>query len=122
MGDGVLAIFPVSKNQSEAAVNALFAAQCAQNQTTDQIHFGIGLHIGNVHYGNVGSETRLDFTVLGTAVNTTARIEALCSETRRTVLMSQDFADLSQHPTESIGRFPLKGLTEPIEVFAPRSE
>ena len=51
---------------------------------------GLGIHFGEVLYGNIGSKSRIDFTVLGQAVNTAARIEGLCSRFDRPILFSQD--------------------------------
>ncbi|WP_127115622.1 adenylate/guanylate cyclase domain-containing protein [Shimia sediminis] len=120
MGDGVLAVFPVaSTDRAEAARNAAAAAQAALARQTPDIQFGIGLHIGNVLYGNTGSERRLDFTVLGSAVNLAARIEALCGETGQALLMSGEMAGLLQERPQSIGSFDLKGLPGPTEIFAP---
>lgn len=119
MGDGVLAVFPVSSDRASAARNALKAAEEALSHQTPEIQFGIGLHIGNVLYGNTGSERRLDFTVMGAAVNLAARIEALCSETEHALLMSSDMADLVAGATHPIGTFDLKGLPGPTSVFAP---
>ena len=119
MGDGVLAVFPATEDRANAAQNAVSTAKHALTQQTDDIQFGIGLHIGNVLYGNTGSERRLDFTVLGSAVNLAARIEALCALTGHPLLMSQDLAALQPSPTSSIGTFDLKGLPGQTEVFAP---
>ena len=118
MGDGVLAVFPVASDPSDAAQNALKAAQQALSQQTPDIQFGIGLHIGNVLYGNTGSERRLDFTVMGAAVNLAARIEALCSQAGHALLMSSDVAEMVTETPKTIGTFDLKGLSGQTEVFA----
>src|SRR5246500_5420579 len=86
MGDGLLAIFPLS--QPSACANLLHAvtearqAMVALNERNNDIgrapmNYGIGIHVGDVMYGNIGSRTRLDFTVIGPAVNMASRLEAL---------------------------------------------
>jgi len=130
IGDAALAIFPVENNDSAAAATrALTAAQAANkavaemNQKRGQggfppIRHGIALHIGDVQYGNIGANRRLDFTVIGPAVNKASRVESLCKETGRDLLLSSDFA---AHITgaEQIGEFQLKGITQPEKIFAP---
>ena len=81
---------------------------------------GVGVHVGDVMYGNIGSRTRLDFTVIGPAVNIASRLESLTKEVKRPVLLSKAFVDMAgcQRDMESLGSFPLKGLGEPVDVFA----
>jgi hypothetical protein len=73
----------------------------------------VGLHIGEVFYGNIGSDGRLDFTVVGPAVNEVARIAAMCRSVERNVLLSQTFADamarLERGRLVSVGRYALRG-------------
>src|SRR3546814_14526212 len=86
-------------------------AEAAQ-RTTD---FYLALHLGRVYFGNIGSADRLDFTVIGPAVNEVSRIMALCSSVRRPLLMSARFADTvagsadeagaARLPLASVGRF-----------------
>jgi adenylate cyclase len=123
MGDGVLAIFPSDKGLHAATERALAAAlEARQNWTTHpnaaDMDFGVGLHFGEVLYGNVGSERRLDFTVLGQAVNTAARIEALCGSLKEPILFSSDFAGSVRRKTRLISRETLKGLPEPQDIYA----
>lgn len=118
LGDGVLAIFPSGDGRQAACRNALNAAREAiAAELPDSLEFGIGLHFGRVLYGNVGSNSRLDFTVLGQAVNIAARIEALCSETGKRILYSSAVAAEISAPQVSLGQFPLKGLTDPIGIY-----
>jgi len=106
IGDAVLAIFPLADDGAARtgqaltvqAHNALAAAQSALARgkgETDQgcpaIDFGIALHVGEVTYGNVGGHDRLDFTVIGPAVNLATRIERLCKTSGSRVLVSSEF-------------------------------
>ncbi len=77
----------------------------------------MALHVGEVFYGNVGAARRLDFTVIGPAVNLASRIETLCDELGRSLLMSGTFARCCEAATVPLGRFALKGIAEPQEVF-----
>ena len=80
----------------------------------------LALHAGEVTYGNIGTADRLDFTVIGPAVNQAARLEKLCKELGRSILISQSFAQAAQAVREqllSVGRHPLRGVREAQEVF-----
>ena len=117
IGDGFLAIFPSEGGEEgdAAACNRALAAarqalQTAEDRRTELLlHFGIGLHFGDVHYGNIGSPTRLDFTVMGQAVNIASRIEGLCSRFGRDLLFSREFAEQIEVPAMQIGQEVLKG-------------
>jgi adenylate cyclase len=131
IGDSVLGIFPiVDDNTAAVCVRALEAAGNAReslaafNATRIEageasIGYGIALHVGDVMYGNIGGESRLDFTVIGPAVNLAARIEGLCRDLGRPVLLSADFVAASGVPAQHLGAHPLKGLSEPQQVYAP---
>jgi len=84
-----------------------------------EIHFGLALHLGEVYYGNIGAEDRLDFTVIGPAVNQASRLEKYGSELGRSVVTSASFAAASAEPLESLGFHKLRGIAEPQEIFAP---
>ena len=129
MGDGLLAIFPLS--QPTACANLLQAvaearqAMVALNEKNNEIgrapmNYGIGIHVGDVMYGNIGSHTRLDFTVIGPAVNMASRLEALTKQLGKTVLLSRAFADLvkSDFDLERVGEYQVRGFSDPIELFA----
>lgn len=120
IGDGYLATFPSSEGKKEDALacrRALSAAQDALKNATERraelpLRFGLGLHFGDVHYGNIGSQTRLDFTVMGQAVNTASRIESLCSRFEQELLFSSEFAERLDVETTIVGEELLKGDEE----------
>jgi len=81
----------------------------------------IALHVGELLYGNVGAPNRLDFTVVGPAVNAISRLEPLCQSLSSPIVMSEDFA---RHggaglQVKSLGHHSLRGLSAPMEIFAP---
>eukprot|EP00527_Entomoneis_sp_CCMP2396_P003016 CAMPEP_0198154924 /NCGR_PEP_ID=MMETSP1443-20131203/68861_1 /TAXON_ID=186043 /ORGANISM="Entomoneis sp., Strain CCMP2396" /LENGTH=469 /DNA_ID=CAMNT_0043821641 /DNA_START=5 /DNA_END=1414 /DNA_ORIENTATION=+ len=80
---------------------------------------GVGLHYGDVSYGNVGAPGRLDFTVIGTSVNLASRVESQCSKLRAHVLASSTFVDLdnAQHLWTSKGKHELKGVSKAVELY-----
>jgi adenylate cyclase len=131
IGDGTLAIFTAAAAQ-EACRSAIAAhgvlqervAELNQRRAHDNLpttHVYLGLHIGEVFYGNIGSDERLDFTVVGPAVNEVARIAAMCRSAERNVLLSQSFADavarLERGRLVSVGRYALRGVERPQELF-----
>ena len=132
IGDASLAVFPIADGgQSRRAVcaRAIDAARDARargraaNERRSgaglaPFSFGVGLHLGRVLYGNIGTANRLEFSVIGSAANETARIEALCKTTQRDVVLSQQVvAELGEH-CPSLGNFELRGVARPVEVFA----
>jgi adenylate cyclase len=131
IGDGTLAIFTAAAAE-EACRSAIAAhnvlrerlAQLDQRRVSDSqptTDVYVGLHIGEVFYGNIGSDERLDFTVVGPAVNEVARIAAMCRSVERNVLLSQAFADamarLERGRLVSVGRYALRGVERPQELF-----
>jgi adenylate cyclase len=130
IGDAMLAIFPIGADTAATCRAALTAAERAQDALTEEnrrraglemprIEYGLALHVGDVLYGNIGSDTRLDFTVIGPAVNLTARIESMCRQLGRPLLLSSDFVGAGAIAAESLGAFPLKGVAAEQEIFAP---
>ena len=130
MGDGVLAIFPADDDEdfAPASLRALDAAKAALGRLAainrkraardePELRTGIGLHLGEVIYGNVGAADRLDFTVIGPAVNLASRIEGLTKRLSRPLLTSRAFAEVCPQPLVSLGLHPVRGLYHPEEVF-----
>jgi adenylate cyclase len=131
MGDGTLAIFK-SEDLAQACRSALRAEADLRNkidslnvrrqeQSQPVTSIYLGLHIGDVFYGNIGSRERLDFTVIGPAVNEVARIASMCSSVDRHVLLSSGFVETLPHEERSrfvsVGRYALRGSNRPQELF-----
>jgi adenylate cyclase len=131
VGDGVLAIFePDGRSEREAVRAALAAGEetLRRIDTTNNnraavgqelIAIGIGLHLGEVIYGNVGAADRLDYTAIGPAVNLVCRLEGLTKRMGRPLLVSESFAEAHGGRLLSLGFQPVRGLSEPQEIFAP---
>ena len=132
MGDGLLAAFAVrpagradvcaaaldAATEALALIEALNARRRAAGQRTAGLD--LSLHIGTVQYGNVGTAQRLDFTVIGPAVNEASRIEKLCEPLGHSLLMSQSFAEAAtscRSRLVSVGRHRLRGVREETELF-----
>jgi adenylate cyclase len=129
IGDGVLAIF-TAEDRTHACHAALSAAKLAQQRVavTNERRFAegvpttdayLGLHVGEMFYGNVGSKERLDFTVIGPAVNEVSRIAAMCRSAEQPVLLSAAFVSALKDKTRfvSVGRYALRGVGRPQELF-----
>jgi adenylate cyclase len=133
MGDGVLAIFhqEPGSNAKDACDAALAAATEALAEIADRngrhppgapvLQAGIALHYGTVSYGNIGSGDRLDFTVIGPDVNLTSRIERLCRELDRHLILSEAFAEALSRPMWELGSFELRGFSRMQRLFEPPS-
>jgi adenylate cyclase len=129
IGDGILAIFTAEDrvHACNAALHATIAAQQGVAELNKHrtakgkplTYMYLGLHVGNVFYGNVGSRERLDFTVLGPAVNEASRIAAMCRSVDQPVLMSSAFASVEgiKRRLVSVGRYALRGVAHPQELF-----
>lgn len=137
IGDAVLAIFPIdakARDRHAACARAYAAAQEAYRRISEtnagrakrampQLAFGLGLHVGDVMFGNIGTPGRLSFSVIGPSVNQVARLEALTKELGRPIVASRAFVECCAGVGwESIGRHRVQGIAEPIEVFAPKRE
>lgn len=131
IGDAMLVVFPIDakRDRAQACRHALDAAEDAlsglatmnhmrRRHGQPEINFGVGLHVGQVLYGNVGAPSRLDFTVMGPAVNRTARLESLTKEAETSLLVSGDFAALLDRGAEHVGDFKVKGIAEPVAAFS----
>jgi len=131
IGDAVLAIFPTIEGGDKAAAEKALAAaresgirMAAVNEERrgngeSRLACGLALHVGTLTYGNIGVPQRLQFTVVGPAANEVSRIETLTKTLDRPVLASAAFARLVDEPWEDLGSHVLKGIPNPIEVFAP---
>jgi len=129
IGDGTLAIF-TAEDRTHACSAALSAAIAARRSIAELkrrrtaeakpvTDMYLGLHVGEVFYGNVGSRERLDFTVTGPAVNEASRIAAMCRSVDQPILMSAAFADVGdiRRRLVSVGRYALRGVQHPQELF-----
>ena len=132
-GDGVLANFPLVPGRThvgccEAARDAARDARAATDALNERradrheapLRFGLGLHIGDVLYGNIGSANRLDFTATGQAVNLAARLGALTGELGHETLVSTEFAAACPDDVVPLGPQPLRGFKREIELYALR--
>ena len=81
------------------------------------LHYGIGLHVGDVTYGNIGTPQRLQFTVIGSAANEASRIEGMTKDLGEPVLVSSRFAELYPGALRSRGSHALKGVAGTHELF-----
>ena len=119
MGDGFLAVFLTEgRDEADAVDAALVAAAQIQHTLPAGVELDVAVHIGDVHYGNIGAADRLDFTVIGSAVNEVARLEGLCSVLGRAVLVSGAAASrIGGRGLVSLGLHALRGLGGTREVF-----
>lgn len=133
IGDAVMAIFPIGKGAytpEEACRAALAASRDAEirlakvnaNRLADgqpELAMGLGLHVGDVMFGNIGTPERVEFSVIGPAANEVCRLEGLTKEVGRTVLVSRAFADHLDIAWESLGKHAFRGVAETRELLAP---
>ncbi len=131
VGDAVLAIFPIHEgheNEEKACATALLAARDAvnrmaalnkirENKNQDALGFGIGLHVGDVMYGNIGVPERVEFSVVGPAANEAARIETMTKTLNHQVIFSDHFTSALNENWQSLGKHELRGVGAPIEIF-----
>ena len=130
IGDALLAIFPVDdlfgtdtaacKAALAAAVDAETEIGSVNAERSEPLRFGIGLHLGDVIYGNIGTAQRLQFTVVGSAVNQVARLESLTKQLSQPVLASAAFTENVPAEWKQLGEFRLRGIGTETTVYAPR--
>ena len=123
IGDAALAIFPVGADAGRACRTAVAAAreamarmQAANAGRSRALDFGIGLHLGDVLYGNIGTPTRIEFTVIGAAANEAARIESFCKVLGVPLVLSYPVAE-HVPDCRSLGAHRLRGVAAPLELF-----
>lgn len=133
MGDGFLAIFPSGESpagRKEACRTAHVAAVTAVQRMNEvnrtragdkqgEIGYGMGLHIGNVMFGNVGLEDRLSFSVFGRAVNEASRLEALTKAHNVPIIASEEFRGRCEGTWDHLGSESLKGIGHVMSIFSP---
>jgi adenylate cyclase len=130
IADGVLAIFQAGDDDAEDAARLAWAASLEALERVAALNVagtapsrfavGIGLHFGDVGYGNVGSGERQDYTVIGSDVNIASRVAGMCGSLVRPLVFSGAFAELVENGlVVEIGRFPLKGVRGETPIFAP---
>ena len=131
IGDAMLAIFPLEddaacKRAFDAALDAVRGMHSLNLRRRErgeaEVGFGLVLHTGHVMWGNIGAASRLDFTVVGPAVNVAARLDDLTKELRRELLLSGEFASLCETAKARlvrVGSYALRGVEEEVEVYAP---
>ncbi|MGI9390865.1 MAG: adenylate/guanylate cyclase domain-containing protein [Boseongicola sp.] len=133
VGDGFLAVFPCERHKAPSQIAARTAMSAARQaiariaemneirvrEGQDEIGFGIGLHVGNVMFGNVGLRDRLTFSAFGSAVNEVQRLESLTKKFGKPLVASEIFKDYCGGDWEAQGEEELRGLTEKHSVFVP---
>lgn len=132
VGDGLLAIFPI--DASVPAGGAAHRAMAAAMQALDAVRrlssepsmlgepalqIVVALHAGTVIYGNVGAADRLDFTVIGPAVNLVSRVENVAKALNEPIVFTDDFAQAYRAPLRSLGFHQFRGVANSRELFAP---
>jgi adenylate cyclase len=129
IGDAALAIFPIDGRPAEACAKALAAAREALARMEElnkarprPLRFGIGLHLGELTYGNIGTPTRIEFTVVGAAANEAARIESLCKHLDADLLVSERVARTLPGVFRSLGSHTLRGVGDKMELFTVQEE
>ncbi|WP_051061446.1 adenylate/guanylate cyclase domain-containing protein [Leptospira weilii] len=129
IGDAILAVFPAEEDPHKACLAALKAAQKIQSSVIQwnadhpesPIHLGMALNVGDVVYGNVGAKDRLDFTVIGNAVNQAFRVESLCKDFGRSILTTEEFVNKAGLENfEFVGAKHLKGITGERNIYSPK--
>jgi len=127
VGDGLLSVFGAPRRQDDHADQALAAAleiaATIEDEAEESVSIGIGLNSGAVVVGNIGGAGRLEFSVIGDAVNVAARVESATRETGDTVLLAEHTKELLADADIAMAERPrvaLKGKREPVTLYAPR--
>ena len=129
MGDGLLAVFPLEGGRGatcdraiDAALGAIAGTELLNKDLVQEgrapLVFGIGLHWGEVEFGNIGTRDRLDFTVIGPAVNLASRLQEMTKIVGTPILASADFAAATSRTLHGLGGRRVRGLGGGVEVFA----
>ena len=133
LGDGFLAVYPCGRHKDpsraacEAALSAVFQAEARvadlnrdrRERNLGGVRYGIGLHVGNVMFGNVGLKDRLTFSAFGAAVNEVQRLQSLTKKYSRTIIASQAFAGYSGGEWTTLGEEKLRGVGQKLTVLHP---
>ena len=135
MGDGLLAVFPVSEadgNVQQVCARVLEAARESRasveamhypiGDVVERFRFGVALHVGRILYGNIGGGNRLDFTCIGPAVNLAARLEKIAGRLSRTIVASEGFAGTCAGGWTDLGEFPIAGFAKAERVYGLQDE
>jgi adenylate cyclase len=129
IGDGILAIFPVTdgapRGACDAALRAVAAVRTGMAHLDEErrreglppLPFGVALHLGEMFWGNIGAANRLDFTAIGPAVNLVSRLEGLCRPLGKTVLVSGALAEQTDARLVALGMHELRGIASPCALF-----
>ena len=135
LGDGFLAVYPCGRHKDpskvacEAALSAVFEAQRRvaalnkdrQARSLSEVRYGIGLHVGNVMFGNVGLKDRLTFSAFGAAVNEVERLQSLTKKYGTEVVASQAFSGYTGSEWGTLGEEKLRGVRQRFTVVSPKA-
>lgn len=111
------ALWRACRRALAAAKGAILGMRQWNAERDQSIRVGVGLHLGDVTYGNIGAQRRLDFTVIGAAVNEVSRVESLCKELGRSLLVTDVFAALVACPDlVPLGAHALRGVAAPRAI------
>ena len=132
IGDGVFAVFPITADTTRAVSAQLAIDACIEarlrlahvNKLRSEkgevmLEFGLGLHVGNLMYGNIGVSERLEFTVIGSVANEVSRLESLTKTVGVPVLVSSAFANILELQWKYLGLFEASGVDGGLHVFEP---
>lgn len=132
VGDAVLAIFPIrdgrdTRASCQLATQAAATAEANMTKVNERrrdrgepgLDFGLGLHVGEVLFGNIGVPERVEFSVVGSAANEVARLESLTKTVGKRILASAAFAENMDEEWVDVGEYELRGVNSPVPVYAP---